>query len=258
MFAIGLGCAGLYGYAGVKASQAMNARKTALQLEQAVNNPIPKQEDQTAYVAIRCLGLAETSSWFPTEKGVLVGRFFMAKATRSSNPTINVTNSVCFPQELSLTFHGQEVIVHHLDLADWDGSLKTATTRHSPEETSILLNAYNLETDLSTRYKLKAEWFEGNQLTLFAQATRIGNRLYLKQPHDGRSPFIATTQEPSAYAASIKSHSLHLQKQAQNGALLATLIGSATNAYRIQHKAAKALSVCVAISSLTGGVKGLF
>ena len=257
MFAIGLGCAGLYGYAGVKASEAIQARKTALRLEQAVNNPIPIQDGQTAYVAIRCLGLAQTSSWFPTEKVVLVGRFFIAKATRSSNPMINVTNSVCLPQELSLTYNGQEVIVHHLDLADWDGSLKTVTTIHSPNDTSILLKEFNLETDLSTRYKLKAEWFEGNQLTLFAQATRIGNRLYLKQPQKD-SPFIATTMEPRAYAASIKDHSLRLQKQAQDGVLLATLIGSATNAYRIQHKAAKALSVCVAISSLTGGVKGLF
>jgi hypothetical protein len=251
MFAVGVGCAGLYGYAGVKASQAMNYRKTASQLEKGVNNPIPKQEDQTAYVAMKCMGASQTSSWFPTDKEVLVGRFFFAKATHGLDPVVNVTNSVCLPQELYLTCDSQEVIVHHLDLADWDGSKKTVTTLHSPEDISILLKEFNIEADLATKYKLKAEWFEGNQLTIFAQATRIENRLYLRQPQND-DPFIVTTEEPSAYAASIRSRSMRLQNQATTGALLA-MIGSTTLAYQIQrkHGNAKAMYACLAVCALT-------
>lgn len=232
MFALGyVASAGLYGLAGVKAYQSHCTFRTAVQLETGVNHT---PSEKTAYVAIECVGTPRPSPWFPTDQEVLVGRYSIMKtkpyvdvgAGVSNHDAQNREYSICLPQELYLSTGKQEVIVHHLDLAKWVGSI-SKTTIHSPQNAGILLNEIEVHPDLTTKYQLTAEWFENQRITLFAQAVQIENRLYLQRPQNG-FPFIATTMEPREFTDSVKQRGLTQRNHAKKAALVATMIGAVT------------------------------
>lgn len=236
MFALGyFASAGLYGLAGVKAFQSHSTFITAVQLETGVNH---KPSEKTAYVALQCIGTPVSSPWFPTDQKVLAGRYTIMKTTPYVDVGAGVTNhdaqnkeySISLPKELYLSSGNQDVIVHHLDLAKWVGNHQK-TTLHSPQNAGILLNEIDVKPDLTTKYQLTANWFEDQQITLFAQAVTIENRIYLQQPQNGY-PFIATSMPPKAYADSVRERALTLKEDAKRMTLRATLIGSAAHAYR--------------------------
>lgn len=259
-----LSAIGLYGIAGAMALQAKKQRKIASQLKEGLSNTIPKEGEKAAYVALKCLGTPRFSPWFPTNHEILVGRYFIAKAKPYMDAGFGLTNhddqkeegSACLPKELYLTSGSHEVIVHHLDLAKWVGK-QTKTTLHGPQNAAILLKEIHKEPDFTTKYQLTAHWFEANHLTLFAEATHIEGRIYLKKPTNGY-PFVATTMDPKAYLESVQVKSTFLQKRSKRAALAATMTGSAVRAYQLSTQLGKPpqlkkVYACAAICMIAGG-----
>jgi hypothetical protein len=226
----------------LSAMRAKSIRFKASCLEEGINNPLPFEEGKTAYVGLRALCSAQQVTFFPNQKNVLFGRLHIIHSTSEIDHTLDALSGeipqliypftlihqavapINGPKKLILTHAKTKIIAHNLDLAEWIGTTKGAI-HLIPDHPFAGLQWADVKTEfIPSAYTLKAEWFEGNELTLFAEAIKKGTEVHLHKPSD-YYPFIATTQEPAQLLGALKVKAHQSSRDAKLYTIAAASLG---------------------------------
>lgn len=240
---------GLMALGGCNAIRLQLLREDISWLEEGINNPLPTEERKTVYIGLKALSIPNQQVHLPFQNQLICEKLKVVESTTIIDRTLdallgeipdffypytlshNHGPPIKCPQEIVLKHGNTKVIAHQLDRAEWMDAKKKAVDLIPYQSFSGLKWFDDGIRYFPSSFSLKAKWFEGTTLTIFADALKKGAEIHLQMPSNNR-PFIVTSKEPSRLLEEMKDQAIQLKRNALIDTIGALALGLGAFAWK--------------------------